>query len=471
MKLNRIVLKWGGSILLLFLIVLIPFGLIFHIIYSNLYYSDVEKEIDELSTRYANAMTTVEDSEILRMFVTLATFTNNEVYIVDHDGTIVMDSGITGIVTGEKINEKERAQLQNGDPIYKEFHFLPSTDRYLVSGKPIFNEASFQGGIFVMSSLDAIDHSISQVKRLTLFAGMIAFIIGSGFIFMLSRKISEPLLEMEKATRKISKGDLNTRVHVHSNDEIGQLAKAINDLALELDQYRSNRQEFFATISHELRTPITYLEGYANVLKHELYSSEEEKRQYLTIISDETKRLIHLINDLFDLAKAEEEQLAMDNQKVNIIQLISSVIVKVKLKAKEKQLQINEMYPNEKLLIEGDEKRLEQIFINLLDNAIQYTEKGKISILVEKQSNNTLKILISDSGIGIPKDEIQYIFDRFHRVEKSRSRDYGGTGLGLSIVKKLVELQNGIITVSSEFGKGTAFEIVFPLIIQNSKRK
>ena len=108
---------------------------------------------------------------------------------------------------------------------------------------------------------------------------------------------------------------------------------------------------------------------------------------------------------MFDLAKAEEEQLAMENQKVNIIQLISSVIVKVKLKAKEKQLQINEMYPNEKLLIEGDEKRLEQIFINLLDNAIQYTEKGKISILVEKQSNNTLKILISDSGIGIPKEK------------------------------------------------------------------
>ena len=110
----------------------------------NLYYSDVEKEIDELSTRYANAMTTVEDSEILRMFVTLATFTNNEVYIVDHDGTIVMDSGITGIVTGEKINEKERVQLENGNPIYKEFHFLPSTDRYLVSGKPIFNGLPFK---------------------------------------------------------------------------------------------------------------------------------------------------------------------------------------------------------------------------------------------------------------------------------------------------------------------------------------
>lgn len=319
-----------------------------------------------------------------------------------------------------------------------------------------------------MSSLDAIDHSISQVKRLSLFAGIVAFVIGAGFIFMLSRKISAPLLEMEKATRKISKGDLNTRVNVHSNDEIGQLAKAINDLALELDNYRSNRQEFFATISHELRTPITYLEGYANVLKHELYTSEEEKQQYLTIISDETKRLIHLINDLFDLAKAEEEQLVMHNQEVNIVQVIRSIIVKVNLKAKDKELQISKTLPDEDKFIIGDEKRLEQIFINLLENAIQYSEKGKIAIRVEEQPSNTLQILISDSGIGIPKDEIPYIFDRFHRVEKSRSRDYGGTGLGLSIVKKLVELQNGTITVSSELGEGTTFEIVFPIMNSNS---
>lgn len=433
-------------------------------IYSNFYYSDVEKEIDELSTRYANAMTSVEDTEILRMFVTLAAFTNNEIYIINDEGTIVTDSGITGIVTGEKISEKEREQLQNGEPIYKEYHFLPSTERYLVSGKPIFNESSFQGAIFVMSSLDAIDHSIAQVRKLTLFASVIAFIIGAGFIFMLSRKISAPLLEMEKATRKISKGDLKTRVKEHSNDEIGQLAKAINDLAIELDRYRSNRQEFFATISHELRTPITYLEGYANVLKHELYTSEEEKQQYLTIITDETKRLIHLINDLFDLAKAEEDQLSMQSEEVNIVQVIHSVIDKVSLKAKEKGLKLENILPTEAIFIEGDEKRLEQILINLFENAIQYTEEGQISIHVEKQNAQKVLIHLTDSGIGIPKEEIPYIFDRFHRVEKSRSRDYGGTGLGLSIVKKLIDLQHGSIEVLSEVGEGTTFKIEFPLL-------
>lgn len=436
----------------------------FHVIYSNLYYSDVEEEIDQLSTRYANAMTTVEDSEILRMFVTLAAFTNNEVYIVDHNGTIVIDSGITGIITGETIDDNEQDLLKSGDAIYKEYHYLPSTERFLVAGKPIFHESTFVGGIYVMSSLDAIDHSISQVKRLTLIAGIVAFIIGAGFIFMLSRKISAPLLQMEKATRKIAKGELNTRVNVHSNDEIGHLAKAINDLAVELDRYRTNRQEFFANISHELRTPITYLEGYANVLKNQLYTSEEEKKQYLSIISDETKRLIHLINDLFDLSKAEEDQLVMHSKEVNIVQIISTVMLKVRLKAREKGLRIVDSLPPEEKIVFGDEQRLEQIFINLFENAIQYTEEGEISLSVEEQQDDELRILIYDSGIGIPDDELPFIFERFHRVEKSRSRDYGGTGLGLSIVKKLVELQNGTITVSSEFGKGTTFEIRFPLI-------
>jgi len=460
--LNRIVLKWGGSILLLFLIVFIPFAFIFHFIYSNLYYRDVEEQIDELSSRYANAMTSVEDSQVLQMFVTLASFTNNEIFIVDRTGTIVIDSGITGIVTGEKIPEKERMQLESGNPVYKEFHFLPSTERYLVSGKPIFNESSFQGGIFVMSSLDAIDHSIAQVKRFTLLTSIVAFLIGAGFIFMLSRKISAPLIEMEEATRKISKGDLKTRVNIHSNDEIGQLAKAINDLAVELDRFRSNRQEFFANISHELRTPLTYVQGYANVLKQELYTSEEEKKQYLAIIADESQRLIHLINDLFDLSKAEEGQLVLEHKKVDLVNIILSVMNKVMLKANEKGLEIQKIIPDQAVYMYGDEKRLEQIFINLLENAIRYTEKGGILIRVENLPNQRIKCSVSDSGIGIPEEDLPYIFERFHRVEKSRSRDYGGTGLGLSIAKKLVELHHGTITVHSELGKGTTFEITFP---------
>ncbi len=407
-------------------------------------------------------MVSVHNTEILNMFVTLAGFTNNEVYIVNQDGTVVTESGITGIATGEKIDEKELTQLQDGHAIDKEFHYLPSTERFLVSGRPIFNESKFEGGIYVMSSLDAIDHSISQVKRLSLISGIVALIIGAGFIFVLSRRISAPLLKMEKATREISRGDLKTRVNIHSNDEVGQLAVAINDLAIELERYRTNRQELFANISHELRTPITYLEGYANVLQEGLYHSEEEKNQYLSIIATETRRLIHLINDLFDLAKAEEEQLGMNKEAVQLSRVLKAVIVKVGLKAKEKGIQIIEDISEQDKTILGDEQRLEQIFINLLENAIQYMDEGVVHITLEEGTTDYVRVIIKDNGQGIPTSELPYIFERFHRVEKSRSRDYGGTGLGLSIVKKLVELHGGRIKVTSVVGKGTTFVLSFP---------
>ena len=154
----------------------------------------------------------------------------------------------------------------------------------------------------------------------------------------------------------------------------------------------------------------------------------------------------------------------MQSEEVNIVQVIHSVIDKVSLKAKEKGLKLENILPTEAIFIEGDEKRLEQILINLFENAIQYTEEGQISIHVEKQNAQKVLIHLTDSGIGIPKEEIPYIFDRFHRVEKSRSRDYGGTGLGLSIVKKLIDLQHGSIEVLSEVGEGTTFKIEFPLL-------
>lgn len=459
---RRIVFKLGGSILLLFLIVLFPLGFVLNQIYSSLYVNDIREEIDQLSSRYANALSTVQDREILEMFVTLSRFTNTEVYIVDEEGTIVANSGVPGIVNGEKIKAGDLNALREGESLQSEYHYLPATDRFLASGNPVFNDDDFQGAIFVLSSLSHIDQQVTKVTRLVIFAGIGAFLLAAGFTFVLSRKLSAPLLEMEKATRKISKGDLQTRVSSYSNDEIGQLANAINDLAIELERYRNNRQQFFANISHELRTPITYLEGYANVLKEGLYESEAEKEQYLTIISDEAKRLIRLINDLFDLAKAEEGRLDMKSERLNLADIVQTVSAKVELRAHQKGLRLRCEMNEENTFVVGDRERMEQVLINLLENAIHYTEEGTITVTVYGVKDEHVHIDISDTGIGIPKKDLPYIFERFHRVEKSRSRAFGGTGLGLSIVKKLVELQDGTIHVSSEPGTGTTFNLRFP---------
>lgn len=330
-------------------------------------------------------------------------------------------------------------------------------------GHPIILSDTFQGSFFVLTSIDDVDEPVRKIRDLLTLSAVGAFFIGLGITFFLARKMSGPLLEMEQATREIARGNLDVRVNKLPNDELGSLGKAINDLAVETNQYRTNRSELFANISHELRTPITYLKGYANALKNNLYKTEEERRQYLSIIETESDHMLRLINDLFDLSKMEEGQINLQLEAVNVIEIIEASILKIEIELEKKGLKLVTEIDRDDLIIYADGNRLEQILINLLVNAIQYTSRGSIYIKAWGD-RNTVHVVIEDTGIGIPEDELPLIFERFHRVEKSRSRDFGGTGLGLAIVKNLVEIQQGAISVSSERNKGTRFELSFPRV-------
>jgi len=305
-----------------------------------------------------------------------------------------------------------------------------------------------------------MDESITAVRSVLVLSGLGAFLLALGITWIIAKILSRPLLQMQVATRNIAAGDLETRLTIQRDDEIGVLADSINHLASELQRYRDTRQEFFANISHELRTPITYLEGYAQVLKKGLYESEEEKDQYLGIIHEEAIRLQHLVDDLFDLAKMEEGKVSLSLEWIDLTEIADNAVQKVKLKADKKNLSLQTKINSNIPLIYGDGLRMEQVLLNLLENAIRYTEKGSITLELD-QSNTYVYLAVADTGIGIPGDEIPYIFERFYRVEKSRSRQYGGTGLGLPIAKKLVELQGGEILVSSKLGQGTRFELRF----------
>jgi signal transduction histidine kinase len=209
---------------------------------------------------------------------------------------------------------------------------------------------------------------------------------------------------------------------------------------------------------------MTYLEGYANILKEGLYQTEEERIQYLDIIQKESMRVTRLIEDLFELSKIEEGKLTLHKEEIDLQEVLENVIQKVNLKANEKEIELDLSIDDGMESVYGDGLRMEQIFSNLLDNAIRYTERGTVKVSMEVVESKYVKVTIEDTGQGIPKDELPYIFERFYRVEKSRSRDYGGTGLGLSIVKNLIELQDGSIQVESEVGSGTRFEICFPTL-------
>ncbi|WP_380024885.1 sensor histidine kinase [Effusibacillus consociatus] len=447
---------------MLFLIVLLPLGFVIDQIFSGFYYRQVQDEITGLSSRYAQSIANTRDLMTVNMIEMMANFSDVKLYIVDADGRVIANSGVPSIPEGSFLSKAETNDLIKGTSIQKEYDDPVSGNRFLVSGTPIFNGNAFYGGVFVLSSIEGIHQSIEKVRNLLILSGVGAFLLALGFTVVLSRKLSDPLIQMERATRQIAKGDLDTRVKVTSGDEMSYLARAINDLAQDLKRYRDTRSEFFANISHELRTPVTYLEGYAKVLKEGLYHTEEEKEQYLEIIDQESKRLTRLIYDLFELSKMEEGKVILNFEWIDLAEIVENSVQKTSLKAKQKGLRIQLNIQDDLPLVWGDGLRMEQILINLIDNAIRYTEQGEISVQLQGVDRDQVMVSVEDTGIGIPKTELPFIFERFYRVEKSRSRQYGGTGLGLAIVKKLVELQGGSIEVFSQLGKGTRFEIKFP---------
>jgi signal transduction histidine kinase len=461
MKWNRIVVKLGGTIILLFLVVLLPVGFVTNQIFSEFYFNKVQEDLDQLSSRYADFLASTQNPAAVKM---MAEFSQVIVYIVDVDGQIIIDPGIKSLSKGSYISKEELLVLSKGAAIKKEYKDSFTGIRYLVSGKSIKNGNLFYGGVYILNSTEGIGQSIQKVRDLLILSGIGAFFIALGFTFVISRKLSDPLIQMEQATRKIAKGDLETRVDVVSRDEIGSLAHAINDLAVNLQRYRDTRSEFFANISHELRTPMTYLEGYAKVVKEGLYQTEEERNQYLDIIYQESARLTHLINDLFELSKMEEGKFSFNLEWIDLSEVIEQVTLKTGIKAKEKGLKIAVDLQRDLPMIYADGLRLEQILLNLIENAIRYTEKGTVFVQMKRTDSKEVVITVEDTGIGIPQTELPYIFDRFYRVEKSRSREFGGTGLGLAIVKRLVELQGGTIEVSSQVGQGTRFVLRFLLI-------
>lgn len=461
MKRNSIVVKLGTSILLLVLAVLLPVGFVVNQVFSSFYLNKVHEQVEEASDRYAKSISSLEDQQP-QMFEALASVTEHEIIITDEEGTVVANSGIPSVSIGERISSSDLEALKKNQAIRSEYYDKINNSRYLRVGKPInFNNETI-GGVFVLASVEDLYQSLTLIKRAVILAGVGASFIAIGFTAILTRRLSTPLLEMEKATRKIAAGDLNTRVFNDSKDEIGSLATAINDLAVELHRYRSNRREFLANISHELQTPITYLEGYAHAIENELYQNEEEKKQYLQIIQQEAGRMSKLVSDLFELSKMEDGKIGLVFEEVDMVEVVENAFLKTKMKAQEKglQLQVNQAYDIPS--INADGLRMEQIIINLIENAIRYTESGYVKVTLTS-GLDIIKIIVEDTGIGIQKEDIPFLFERFYRVEKSRSREYGGTGLGLAIVKQLVELQGGSVTVESEVGNGTHFELVFPV--------
>ena len=269
---------------------------------------------------------------------------------------------------------------------------------------------------------------------------------------------------MNEQTQRISAESLSSRLDVtNSRDEVGRLATTINALLTRLEESFKEQQRFVADASHELRTPIAVLRGETEIALSKTRNIHEYKESLL-LINEEAERLSRIVEDLFVLARQPiDAPPALAKQPLSLNETINDCARAARVLATRKGVRLVAENGAPPIVLNGDEELLKRMMLNLLDNAVKYTpEGGEISVELMRQ-NGSARIVVRDTGIGIPQGDQLHVFDRFYRVDKARSRAHGGAGLGLSIVRWIVEAHDGKIAVDSEPGVGSKFTIDFPL--------
>jgi len=231
-----------------------------------------------------------------------------------------------------------------------------------------------------------------------------------------------------------------------------------------IQHYEQQRRQFLADISHELRTPLTYMKGYSEVLKNGLVQNQEDQERYLQLLYTQSIQLQRLVQDLFELANMEQGSFKLVIDRTSVDKVMQNALELMSDSIQQHGIELDYQPSSSPVYVKGDERRLQQVVINLLENARKYTPSGGRITVSTSTSNGQAVIMVKDTGIGIPADELPHIWQRLYRVEKSRSRTTGGTGLGLAISREIVMLHQGQITVDSTEGSGTTFKVLIPLI-------
>lgn len=451
---NKISFKIG---LLFFLAIFLLESISMFFLHDNIIHSRVHDELSALQTRGNNHREILEASyhdETIRHIAMMEARTDTQVILTTPAGGIHMSSNKVTDEMKTIIKTTPKKVPHNG--LILEDDWKNAT--YIASVSPIVIDQKINGYVYMFQSTQKIKDLISGLNRHFLLAGLLSLLFMMIIIVFLTRVVTHPLIQMSEATKRISNGDFSVSLPKLGKDEIGELGESIKVLANDLEILKNERNEFLASISHELRTPLTYIKGYAEIARRgETTALDRDK--YLGIIFEEAVKLSQLVKELFNLAKMDENTFSIEKEKVHLLSFFQSIMEKVSPALNENHMELILTCPSEHYE-EIDPIRFEQVILNLLDNARKYSEPNTKIVVEVRPVDAKLHITVQDEGKGIPSEDLPRIFERFYRVEKSRTRALGGSGLGLSIVKQLVEAHGGTIEVFSSVDVGTTFKII-----------
>jgi signal transduction histidine kinase len=318
-----------------------------------------------------------------------------------------------------------------------------------------------QHGALPDINLTALQITYSTIGKYFIWGGLLAIAIALLLTFLLSRRILAPIKDLINATRHFGKGDFSHRVDDRDKGELGELAQSFNSMATDLERTERLRRNMVVDIAHELRTPLSNLKGYLEAISDGLVKPDEGT---IRSLSEEASSLSHLVNDLQELSLVDAGEIKLNILPEDIISLIKDTVNGIQAKAITKDLTLSTDLPVILPAAKIDSYRIRQVLLNLLENAIAHTDKGGRITVTARLNENMIHVSVVDTGEGIPAEELPLIFERFYRVDRSRTRKTGGSGLGLTIAKRLVEAHGGKIEVESQMGQGSTFTFSVPIL-------
>lgn len=372
----------------------------------------------------------------------------SDITVVNSYGEVYTSTARIKNMPDSMVNEVLSGKIYNRYTRFKSYY--PGSV-YIV-GIPMKYSGQVIGAVFFNTEMSAITDSLGSFSRIFLISCLISIFIAVILVFFQTKKISKPIADINSAVLAIASGKFDKRLPVKSNDETGQLASSFNYMASSLEQLDKMRESFISDVSHELRTPMTSISGFVGGILDGTIPPEKH-REYLEIVYEESNRLSKMTSDMLEMSKMSSSEYKLDMKKFDICEVTRLAIISLERKIDSKSLDLDVDFSHPQINVIADKDSILRVIINLLDNAIKFSyENTKISLAVWCDASKAY-VRVGNFGIGIEEKDLEHIFDRFYKTDKSRGRDKTGAGLGLSMAKNIMQLHNSRIWAESNTAK------------------
>ena len=448
MKLNKKLKFHIWLYLIIFTLIIILFLWLFQVIFINKYYE--LSKIDQIKNTTLKIIRNYnDDSEYLDK--------------ISYEDNICIEI-VKNRMTVYSSNESNRGCLTSNYKYKNEFYNSGETEQTIKLINPLFNTKTLIYArkyndditIFVNASLEPLDTTINILSNQLIIVSFIVIILAFIIGYFISKKISKPIENMNEKALKLANGNYNFQFDNNSNiTEIDTLASTLNYAKKELEHTDELRRDLMANVSHDLKTPLTMIKGYAEMIRDLNYDNEEKRNANLNVIIEETERLNILVEDILTLSKIQANKDTLNKEDFDLVELINNIIKRYSIYKETEGYNFEINTPN-KVIINADKKKIEQVIYNLINNAINYTGDDN-KIIINIFQDKKIRVEIKDTGKGIKEEDLPHIWEKYYHSKKKHKRNVIGTGIGLSIVKTILESHKFKYGVISEVGKGTTF--------------